>query len=254
MLICFLNFSKVIPHDGFLAPEFRRLYKRFAFLLAFVSLTLMMPSFSRGEGVKGKVTSALRETIKLDIGSDDGIKVGDSGRIFYLIKVGDREKPIYIAKFTITQVQEKVATARIKEKTGEVKIGFLVEVEVKGGSLVIQTEPVGATIFINGRSVGVSPYEEKEVSPGSYRIRIIKEGHEAWEEEVTVKIGKKAEVFAQLKKTWMDPQPLCGGSPSPESSLFGCMVDVLRWEAHRVKKGGFPMKDLSMRFVWMGSG
>ena len=112
-----------------------------------------------------------------------------------------REKPIYIAKFTITQVQEKVATARIKEKTGEVKIGFLVEVDVKGGSFTIQTEPAGATIFINGRSVGTSPYEEKEVSPGSYRIRIIKEGHEAWEEEVPIKIGKKAEVFAQLKKT-----------------------------------------------------
>jgi sulfatase modifying factor 1 len=186
---------------GFFALEFKRSDKRLAFLLAFISLAFMMPSFSRGEGVTGKVTSVLREAIKLDIGSEDGIKVGDSGRIFYLIKVGDRERPIYIAKFTITQVQEKVATARIKEKTGEVKPGFLAEVEVKGGSLVIQTEPLGATIFIDGRSVGASPYEEKEVSPGSYRIRILKEGHEAWEEEVTVKIGKKAEVFAQLKKT-----------------------------------------------------
>ncbi len=174
--------------------------RRLGLLLIF-SLTLVLPSFSQAEGVKGKVTSAVRDTIKLDIGSDDGIKVGDTGRIYYLIKVGDREKPIFIAKVTITQVQEKVATARIKEKTGEVKIGFLVEVDVKGGSLTVQSEPTGATVFVNSRSVGMTPYEEVDTSPGSYRIRIIKEGHEAWEEEVTVKLGKKVEVLAQLKKT-----------------------------------------------------
>jgi sulfatase modifying factor 1 len=174
--------------------------RRLALLLIF-SLTLVHPSFSQAEGVKGKVTSVLRDTIKLDIGSDEGIQLGDIGKVFYLIQVGDKEKPIFIAKVTITQVQEKVATARIKEKTGEVKVGFLVEVEVKGGGFWVQTEPVGATVFINGRSVGVSPYEEVDAPPGSYRIRIIKEGHEAWEEEVTVKLGKKIEVLAQLKKT-----------------------------------------------------
>jgi hypothetical protein len=91
--------------------------RRLALLLIF-SLTLLLPSFSQGEGVKGKVTSVLRDTIKLDIGSDEGIQLGDIGKVFYLIQVGDKEKPIFIAKVTITQVQEKVATARIKEDWG----------------------------------------------------------------------------------------------------------------------------------------
>jgi formylglycine-generating enzyme required for sulfatase activity len=138
--------------------------------------------------------------MKLDKGTDDGIQVGDTGRVYYIIKVGEREKAIYIAKFTVTQVKEDLATAKITEKTGEVKVGFLAEVDVKGGGLVIQTEPIGAAILINGKSVGVGPYEKKEVSPGPYQIRVIKEGYEAWDREVDVKLGKREEVFAQLKR------------------------------------------------------
>ena len=167
----------------------------------FVCIALFTPPPSYGEGVKGKVISVQRDIIKLDIGSDDGVKAGDVGKAFYVIKVGDREKQIYIARFTVTQVQEKASTAKINEKTGEVKVGFLIEVEVKGGGLVIRTEPAGATIFVNGKSVGVSPYEDKEASPGSYQIRIIKEGYETWDREAVVKLRKREEVFAELKKT-----------------------------------------------------
>jgi sulfatase modifying factor 1 len=170
------------------------------FGIFFICLALILPSLSPAEGIRGKVTSVQRDVIKLDKGTDDGIQTGDSGRVFYIIKVGEREKAIYIAKFTITQAKEDLATAKITEKTGEVKVGFLVEVDVKGGGLVIQTEPVGAAILINGKSVGVSPYEEKEVSPGSYQIRIVKEGYEAWDREVAIRLGKREEVFAQLKK------------------------------------------------------
>jgi sulfatase modifying factor 1 len=170
------------------------------FGIFFICLALILPSLSRAEGIRAKVTSVQRDVLKLDKGTDDGIQVGDTGRVFYIIKVGEREKAIYIAKFTITQVKEDLATAKITEKTGDVKAGFLVEVDVKAGGLVIQTEPIGAAILINGKSVGVSPYEEKEVSPGSYQIRILKEGYEAWDREVAVKLGKREEVFAQLKK------------------------------------------------------
>jgi len=172
-----------------------------------ICLALMVPSLSPAEGIKGKVTSVQRDVVKLDKGTNDGVQTGDTGRVYYIIKVGEREKAIYIAKFTITQVKEDQGTAKITEKTGEVKVGFLVEIDVKSGGLLIETEPVGATIFINGKSVGISPYDGKEISPGSYQIRIIKEGYEAWDREVAIRLGKREDVFAQLKK-------LLDGSPS----------------------------------------
>lgn len=170
------------------------------FGIFFISLALILPSLSPAEEVRGKVTSVQRDVIKLDKGSDDGVQVGDTGKVYYIIKVGERERAIYIAKFTITQVKEDLATAKVTEKTGDVKVGFLAEVDVKGGGLVIQTEPVGAAVFVNGKSVGVSPYEQKELSAGSYQIRITKEGYEAWDREVAIKLGKREEVFAHLKK------------------------------------------------------
>lgn len=68
------------------------------------------------------------------------------------------------------------------------------------GGLMIHTEPPGANIYIDGKSVGVSPYEVKEVSPGSHRVRIVKEGYEVWEREAMVEAGKKVDIRSQLVK------------------------------------------------------
>ena len=68
------------------------------------------------------------------------------------------------------------------------------------GGLMIQTEPPGANVYVDGKSLGISPYEAKELLPGIHRVRIDKEGYEAWEKEVMVEGGKKAEIRPQLVK------------------------------------------------------
>jgi hypothetical protein len=68
------------------------------------------------------------------------------------------------------------------------------------GSLLIQTEPTGANVHIDGKSLGVSPYEAKELSPGSHKVRIVKEGYGVLEKEVMVEAGKKGEIRSQLVK------------------------------------------------------
>lgn len=237
----------------------------------FLLTGFVIVSLSQAEVLTGKVTSIHGDVIELNLGSEKGIKSGDSGRVYYTIKVGEKEKPIFIAKFKITHLSEKSSMARIEDSTGEVKAGYSVEVIVKEsvrlevksepsgakvyidekelgdtplalsdiragrhqirvvkegyefyevsvetgvgrkkvmanlkkvvskGELVVLTEPSGASVYLNGRPVGTSPYEDKGLSSGKYTVRVTKEGYETWEKTEIVESGKKVEVFASLR-------------------------------------------------------
>jgi len=249
----------------------KKLYERTLFVIFFSPL-LIMTSLSQAEVLTGKVTSIHGDVIELNLGSEKGIKSGDSGRVYYTIKVGEKEKPIFIAKFKVTHLSERSSMAQIEDSTGEVKAGYSVEVVVKEsvrlevksepsgakvhidgkesgdtplalsdiktgrhqirvvkegyepyevsvetgvgrkevmanlkqvgrkGELVIRTVPTKATIYLNEKSVGTSPYEGKGLSPGKYKVRATQEGYEPWEKDVAVEAGKKAEVLAKLEE------------------------------------------------------
>jgi len=178
-------------------------------LLLFISIVFLLalanPTISCAGVAKGEVVSAHGNIIKLNIGSDKGIKENDTGRVFYTITIDRKEKSIYVARFKITHISQNSSMAQIEEKTGEVRVGHPAEVTIKEGGLVVRAEPPGASVFINGRSVGTSPYIKSEMSPGSYTIRIVKEEYETFEKELNVEVGKTVEVTAQLKRK--EPKP-----------------------------------------------
>jgi len=250
--------------------KLKKLVRGFIFLLISILFVLMASSNSEAGAVVGEVTSIHGDMIELNIGSEKGVKAGDTGKIYYKVMIGEKEKPIFIAKFKVTHLSGKSSMAQIEEKTAEVKIGYLGEVTVKagelevkskpsgakvymdgkeagetpvilsgvvpgrhqirvikegydpfevmevlgverkeiiaslkktvrGGDLAVHTAPPGATIYLEGKLVGTSPYDGKGLSPGTYRIRVIKEGFETWERVENVEAGKRVEVIAQLK-------------------------------------------------------
>lgn len=80
------------------------------------------------------------------------------------------------------------------------------------GSVVIQTEPSEAEVYFNEKFVGTSPCKGKHLPVGSYRVRVIKEGYQIWEQDVEIYAGAEKEVFAKLKlkepesgNVWTDP-------------------------------------------------
>jgi len=248
-------------------------------ILALVFIVPMIVSDSDAVVLKGKVTSLLGNGIEIDIGSEKGVRVGDTGRVYYTVMDNDKERPVYLARFRITELATKSSIAQIEENTVSVHVGLLAEVtakegelevrsepsgakvfldgnemgetpivlsdiwsgqytvrvvkdgyasheeqvEIKGsdrkaitvplrrvveipvelkakaGELAIQTDPSGASIYVDGRSVGVSPYEGKALPPGTFRVRLAKEGYESWEKEVAVEIAKRVEILAYLK-------------------------------------------------------
>ncbi len=94
----------------------------------------------------------------------------------------------------------------------ELPSGIRTEQPVEKGSIVIQTEPLEAKVYFNEKFVGASPLQGKYLTDGSYRVRVIKDGYEIWEQDVTINTGAEKEVFAKLKQkepesgeVWKDP-------------------------------------------------
>ena len=68
-----------------------------------------------------------------------------------------------------------------EERTVVVAPGKLTRVNVRfkllTGRLTVRSRPAGATVFLDGKTVGVTPLERKTVSPGEHRVTIKKAGH-----------------------------------------------------------------------------
>ena len=53
---------------------------------------LMIVSISQSAIIKGKVTSVQGNAIEMDAGSEKGIKLGDLGRVYYVIQIEGKRK------------------------------------------------------------------------------------------------------------------------------------------------------------------
>lgn len=191
----------------------KKLREGSVFILIILLGILVISTPSRAGVVEGKVTSISGNFVELSLGSEKGIRLGDSGRIYYKITIGEKERQIFIAKFKISYLSEKSSMAQIEEKTGEIKVGFLVEVTVKSGELEVKSEPSGAKIYLDGKEVGESPIVLSDISPGRHLIRVMKEGYEPYELLEVVGVDRKG-VMVTLKKVVKEGELLVQTDPS----------------------------------------
>lgn len=82
--------------------------------------------------IQGRVIAVVDGVIRIDRGTEAGISVGDKGKVYYTVLVGPQRQPhpIYVAGFTITGVEDGLSSAILQEESGEVRVGYLVEVAV----------------------------------------------------------------------------------------------------------------------------
>lgn len=66
--------------------------------------------------------------------------------------------------------------------------------------LSIITNPTGCNVYINGELKGSSPYEQADIQPGTYTIKLEKEGYLPYTTEVTITKGGKQELNINLLK------------------------------------------------------
>jgi PEGA domain len=67
------------------------------------------------------------------------------------------------------------------------------------GSLVVNSLPSGARVFVNGRSVGQTPLVLRNQPAGSRAIRVALDGYEPWSSAVQVVADTETRLRAELR-------------------------------------------------------
>ena len=75
------------------------------------------------------------------------------------------------------------------------------------GSLVVNSRPSGARVFLNGRSVGRTPLVLKNQPAGSRAVRVDLDGYEPWSSAVQVVADTETRLRAELKMQRPSAQP-----------------------------------------------
>jgi hypothetical protein len=68
------------------------------------------------------------------------------------------------------------------------------------GTLVIESRPPGAKVFLDGRGVGVTPLTLSNVSVGSHVVRLDLTGYQRWSTSIRVVAGERERVAASLEE------------------------------------------------------
>lgn len=171
--------------------------------LALTCLLISRPSAFLGQDAPRVIVLkqglAGENRIEIDRGAEAGVKLNMKGHV-YFIEGGDRIK---IAFFVITRVDPLVSEARITSFTEPVRVGHFLSFDEPlvppppSGFLDISTTADPATFFVDGQRIGTTP-ARVPFNPGTYKLRIAKEGFRDHEETITVAAGQDTRIPAKL--------------------------------------------------------
>jgi TolB-like protein len=97
------------------------------------------------------------------------------------------------------------------------------------GGIMVETEPAGASVTIDGTRAGASPVTVPNVGPGTHRVDISLEGYQDHTEPVSVKEGETAKVSVKLVRLFGGVRIWWQGIPSSDISFAGETVPVTQF-------------------------
>ena len=68
------------------------------------------------------------------------------------------------------------------------------------GSLVVDSRPVGTSVFVDGRLVGTTPLILETISVGDHAVHLDREGYRRWATSIRVMSGERSKVSASLER------------------------------------------------------
>jgi len=66
------------------------------------------------------------------------------------------------------------------------------------GSIQITSVPSGASVWLDGRQIGITPYENNVLQPGNYQLSVRKDGYEDYSQTIIAGSDQKTTVVANL--------------------------------------------------------
>ena len=83
-------------------------------------------------------------------------------------------------------------------KAGEKNV-VSINLEPQKSSLSVRSKPSNATLLLNGKKLGTTPFTINNLTPGNYNVEIIHDDFEPYKRTVEVKAGSNDEIFAALR-------------------------------------------------------
>ncbi len=68
------------------------------------------------------------------------------------------------------------------------------------GTLIVESRPIGAAVYVDGRLAGRTPLQLTDVAAGSHVVRLEHDGYRRWSSAVRVVSGERNRVTASLEK------------------------------------------------------
>ena len=125
------------------------------------------------------------------------------------------------------------------------------------GSMVVNYEPSGATVYVDGTKKGVTPCTVSGVSFGTHKVKIVKSGYESAELSVKVSEGSEPQLYGSLEKSAAEQSTSSSSSSSSGvSSATGTIaghgyVDLglsVKWATCNV--GASSPEDYGNYYAW----
>ncbi len=87
----------------------------------------------------------------------------------------------------------------------------------KTGSVMVKSNPSGATVYLSGAQKGVTPMTINGLSPGNVGLRVVLDGYERVEDSVNIEAGKEEILNYTLARAAVPPPP--STKPGTETRL-----------------------------------
>ncbi len=71
--------------------------------------------------------------------------------------------------------------------------------QIMPGSISIKSNPSGATVFIDGREIGITPVSASELTPGMHNVDVRMDGYEDWKESIDIIPNKEVKLTPTLQ-------------------------------------------------------
>ena len=118
-----------------------------------------------------------------------------------------RDMPLRVVQVTVAREgfqpdDRRVAlTAARPSVTVDAQLSPVAPVNVATtGALLVESRPIGATVFLDGRAVGVTPLSLPVVEPGTRRITLQLDGFNPWVTTAQIQAGTRTRVAASLER------------------------------------------------------
>lgn len=91
--------------------------------------------------------------------------------------------------------------------------------KAKEGALHVDSSPSGAAVFLNGTLIGFTPLS-LNLTPGTYELRVTKEGYGRYSKEVEIEAGKELKVSVTLEPMTTSPSSTTGTTTTTTTSAI----------------------------------